>query len=113
MTDVLQECTDRMSRRVVITKSTVTHIRRRHIEMVPHLGKICDVLQNPSFIYYRERTDSYFYYKLGVLTGAIASNYMVVIVKYDAHGEGLVKTTYSTGRPASGDGLVTIARSIP
>ncbi len=78
--------------------------------MVAHLDKICDVLRSPNFVYFRERTNSYLFYKLGILLGSIANNYMVVIVGYDISEEGFVKTAYSTGRPAYGDTLVHVAR---
>ena len=103
-------CTDYRSRQVTVPQEVIEHIRTRHPEMEPHSGKLCEVLRNPDFVYFRERTNSYLFYKLRVLSGRIANNYMVVIVQYNRDDEGLLKTAYSTGRPAYGDSLVYATR---
>lgn len=103
------ECIDHEGRRVIVTEAVATHVSQRHVEMMIHLEKICDVLKTPDLVYFRKRTDSYIFYKLGVLSGSMSRNYMVVIAKYDENGEGLVRTTFSTGKPANGDMLVHMA----
>lgn len=102
-------CVDYRGRTVSVPAEVAYHVVQRHPEMKGHLGKICEVLNSPTLVYFRERTDSYIYYKLGVLSGRVANNYMVVVVIYLSTGN-LVKTVYSTGRPASGDSLAFMQR---
>jgi hypothetical protein len=81
--------------------------------MVPFVNRTCDVLSAPNIVYYRERTASYLFYKLGVPTGKFANTYMVVVVSYNESGEGQVKTMYPTTRPTDDElryGPVPIGR---
>ena len=102
-------CIDYRGRSVLVPLDVAAHVAQRHKEIEEHLGKICDVLESPDAVYFRERTDSYFFYKLGVLSGKLAQNYMVVIVKYSG-ASGVVRTAYSTSRPATGDSLIYVQR---
>jgi hypothetical protein len=102
-------CPDYLGRQVIISQSVIEHIEERHPEMVAHWDKLCEVLRSPDFVYYRQRTNSFLFYKLRVLTGKIANNYMLAIVRYDERGEGFLKTSYSTGLPAYREALVYAA----
>ena len=101
-------CVDYRDCQVLVPPAVITHVSNRHPEMRDHLERICEVLGTPNFVYFRQRNDSYLFYKLGVLSGSISRNYLVIIVRYGG-GNGLVKTLYSTGRPAYGDQLVYMA----
>ena len=109
MMELPSSCVDYRGRSVSIPPEVAGHVVRRHPEMRGQLDKICDVLNSPTLVYFRQRTDSYLFYKLGVLSGRVANNYMVVVVRYLDTGN-LVKTAYSTGRPASGDSLTFMHR---
>ena len=108
--DIPGSCTDYRGRHVAFPNTVVVHVRNRHPEMSPHLDKVCEVLAEPNLVYFRERTNSRWFYQLGVLSGRLSQNYMVVIVRYDVSGDGVVRTAFSTGRPAYGDALEYLAR---
>ena len=103
--DVMTECTDFAGRRVYLSVVVAEHIGRRHPEMGPFLGYICEVLERPDFVYERARVPSYLYYRLGILTGRLSNTYLVAVVRYNDANEGVVRTMYPTTQPASGDTL--------
>jgi len=109
-TSVPTSCIDYKGRVVVVPRWFEEKIKRGYPEMASHVSKVCDVLKDPDYVYFRERTDGRLFYKLGILSDPIARNYMLVIVVYQDDVQGVIKTTYSTGRPALGDRLIHIKR---
>ena len=101
-------CADWLGRSVTLDQNTTDHVATRHPEMVPYLGLVCDVLTMPDFVYFRERTQAHLFYKLGILDGRLYNTYMVVIVRYEAGGRGIVRTVYPTTQPARGDTLMYV-----
>jgi len=102
-------CVDYQHRDVSVPADVAAHVAQRHKEIEEHLPKLCDALAAPNLVYFRERTNSHIFYKLCILTGRLSRNYMVVIVRYSG-SHGMVRTAYSTGRPATGDTLVYARR---
>jgi len=101
--DTTLNCVDWSGRPVTLSQNTVDHIAIRHVEMAPFLRRTCDVLETPGLVHFRSRTQSYLFYKLGILDGRLYNTYMVVIVAYDQENNGTVSTAYPTTRPARGD----------
>ena len=98
-------CMDYRGRSVLVPPDLAIHVAQRHREMEEHLEQICRVVEAPDAVYFRERTDSHFFYRSGVLSGKLERNYMVVIVRYSGFS-GAVRTAFSTGRPAAEDTLI-------
>ena len=88
---VPSEYVDYIGRRINLDPTVVEHIEARHPEMSGYLSRTGDVLGEPDFVYFRHRTSSYLFYKLGVSTGKLANTYMVVVVRYNELGEGKVR----------------------
>ena len=105
MANVDLNCEDYKRRSVTVSHGTLLHVRRRHPEMKSYVKDVCNALLDPNLVYFRERTRSYLFYRLGLLAGSMSRNYMVVVVRYTDSND-IVKTFYSTGRPAYGDSLV-------
>ena len=97
------DCLDCWGQSVSVGQDLFGHVALRHPEMEPFLTRICEVLEAPDFIYTRPRTQSYLFYKLGILTGRLYNTYMVGIVRYGLIGEATVRTVYPTTQPARGD----------
>lgn len=106
--DTTLNCVDWSGRPVTLAQNIAQHIAIRHPEMISFLQRTCDVLAAPDFVYFRERTDSYLFYRLGILDGRLYNTYMVVIVRYGAEDHGTVRTIYPTTQPASGDTLCDV-----
>ena len=104
--DLPLECSDYSGRTIRLDSDTIEHITLRHPEMTEFLSRICDVALSPDFVYYRQRTNSYLFYRLGLLTGRLANTYMVVIIRYNDLDDGEGRTVYPTTSPARGDVLI-------
>lgn len=102
----LLSCTDLAGRSIYSTVEVAEHIRVHHPEIVRFLDRTCEALEQPDFVYQRIRSGALLYYRQGLLTGRIATAYMVVVVRYNESGDGVVRTVYPTTRPATGDRLI-------
>ena len=78
--DLPLECSDYSGLTVRVDSDAIEHISLRHPEMTEFINRICDVVLSPDFVYYRERTNYFLFYRLGLLTGRLANTYMVVII---------------------------------
>ena len=98
----LLSCTDLAGRSIYLTVEVAEHIRVHHPEIVRFLDRTCEALEQPDFV-----VPTYSLRRLqGLLTGRIATAYMVVVVRYNESGDGVVRTVYPTTRPATGDRLI-------
>ena len=104
--DNLLICRDFAGRSVYLTVEVAEHVRVRHPEIVGFLDRTCEALEQPDFVYERIRSGAFLYYRQGLLTGRIATAFMVVVVQYNESGDGVVRTVYPTRRPATGDRLI-------
>lgn len=102
------DCIDFAQRTVDLTVDVADHVVARHPEVKSFLQHICEVLEAPDFVYHRLRVNSYMFYKLGMLAGRLANTYMVVVVRYNEEGRGLVRTVDPTTQPARGDTLMYV-----
>ena len=68
-------CVDYQHRDVSVPADVAAHVAQRHQEIEEHLHRLCDALATPNLVYFRERSRSHLFYKLGILTGRLSRNY--------------------------------------
>ena len=98
----MQTCVDCFGVPVSLSDDTERHIAEQHPDADAFLHRLCEVLEDPSLVCFRERTQGYMYYRRGLTEGRYSHAYLVAVVRFDAAGQsGEVRTWYMTTVPAN------------
>ena len=77
-------CQDYRGAKVVLDDSHERHIGRVHPDATPYLDRLCEALEDPSLVCFRERTGASLYYRSGLTRGSHRLLYFVVVVAFDS-----------------------------